>query len=197
MQAEQSPLDSGKRPRRLAGKATRPCPVLLPGLAVPQLQSRSGTTETSQLVVGTPCHHNDIAVRCVVSAVTQRVARSPGAGLCVCLGGTSVWSHLSQASLSKQRWRASARGHAAAFAHSLQAAAVANCVHTRDSDIRQFSNLQALLEDCSRWSWVQQKQTGGDGAVVHRALCSTHTFTDVLSSIAGEQVHGLASRAHV
>ena len=132
MQAEQSPLDSGKRPRRLAGKATRPCPVLLPGLAVPQLQSRSGTTETSQLVVGTPCHHNDIAVRCVVSAVTQRVARSPGAGLCVCLGGTSVWSHLSQASLSKQRWRASARGHAAAFAHSLQAAAVANCVpHSR------------------------------------------------------------------
>ena len=69
--------------------------------------------------------------------------------------------------------------------------------HTRDSDIRQFSNLRALLEDCSRWSWVQQKQTGGDGAVVHRALCSTHTFTDVLSSIAGEQVHGLASRAHV
>ena len=72
--------------------------------------------------------------------------------------------------------------------------------HTRGSDVRQFSNLEELLEECSRWSWVQhtqqrrrRRQRPGAGdkgtvVVVHRARCASHTFTDVLSSIAGEQV---------
>ena len=63
--------------------------------------------------------------------------------------------------------------------------------------VRQFSNLNELLEHCESWTWAPPAEGASAGAVpVQRAQCSSHTFTDLQDSIATAQATDIFVGVH-